>query len=70
MSIINALVTLRQGAKLDTVHTLVNGQSVRMELLAERTGAAVERAASSVGDFPTESSGPTRQTGSGRGESI
>lgn len=40
VSIVTAFAQLRQGAKLDRVHTAVNGQSVRMELLASAAGRA------------------------------
>jgi hypothetical protein len=43
VSIVTALAQLRSAAKLDEVHHLVNGQSVRMEILARATGVAEGR---------------------------
>lgn len=47
VSIITAVASLRTGSKLDTVHSLVNGQSVRMEGMARDLGAATGIGASS-----------------------
>jgi hypothetical protein len=53
VSIASAVATLRQSAKIDTVHLLVNSQSIRMERLAERAGAASRAQLELEGELPT-----------------
>jgi hypothetical protein len=69
VSVATAIATLRQGGKLDQVHSLVNGQSIRMESLAQRTGFA-EGSMSEVGKHPTGLSAIPPQTETRSGESI
>jgi hypothetical protein len=44
VSIVTAFAQFRTGNKVEAVHHLVNGQSIRMEQLARATGVAEGRA--------------------------
>jgi hypothetical protein len=57
VSVASAIATLRQSAKIDTVHLLVNSQSIRMERLAERAGAASRSQLELEGELPTQKGG-------------
>jgi len=69
VAIVGALASLRNGQGIAKVHDLVNGQSVRMEALAQRTGFA-EGSMPHVGDTPTQLSAPAPQTRAPGGETI
>jgi len=69
VAIVGALASLRNGQSIGKVHDLVNGQSVRMEALATRTGFA-EGSMPHVGNPPTQVSAAPPQTRAPGGESI
>lgn len=69
VSIISAYASLRNGGKLDQVHTLVNGQSTRMESLAQQTGFA-QGSMGQMGKPPTGVRGIAPHTHPQSGESI